>query len=69
MFLIWSGITLAFANGNDDWHMNGWRHMMEETLMWIIFPVVVSIMLGVVFYKIQSQKVLIIHSGKPRWIF
>jgi len=42
---------------------------MEETLMWIIFPVVVSIMLGVVFYKIQSQKVLIIHSGKPRWIF
>jgi len=57
--LMGSTFTLAFANSNDDWRMGGWGHMMGGTLMWIIFPVVVLIILGVVIY-------LILQSTKPK---
>ncbi|NQS88652.1 SHOCT domain-containing protein [Patescibacteria group bacterium] len=37
--------------------MGDWGHMMGGTFMWIIFPVVILIILGVVIYSIlQSIK-------------
>lgn len=51
--LIWSAI--AFANGNGDWHMGGWGHMMGGAFMWMIFPAIVLIVLGVVIYFILQN--------------
>lgn len=49
--------VIAFANGNDSWHMGGWKHMMDfgygGMLMWIIFLILIGV---VIYFIIQSTK-------------
>ena len=53
--LIWP--ATAFANGGDDWHMGGGRHMMDfgygGPLMWIIFLILIGV---VIYFIVQSTK-------------
>jgi putative membrane protein len=49
--------TVVFVNGNDDWHMGGWRHMMwfgyAGGLMWIVLLVLIAV---VVYLILKSSK-------------
>jgi len=61
LFLLWAisfiWPVIAFANGNDEEHMQGWGHMMNfwygGTLMLILFLIVIVV---VVYFILQSTK-------------
>ncbi len=49
--------TVAFVNGNDDWHMSDWRHMMWSGcgggFMWIVFFILIGV---VVYFVLRNAK-------------
>jgi len=59
LFLLLAASTLspviALADGNNDWHMGDWRHMMwfgyGGMFMWIIFLVLIGV---VVYFILKS---------------
>lgn len=50
---------IAFANGCEDWHVGGWRHMLwfgfGGMFMWILFLILAAVVIYLVWKSTQSK--------------